>query len=184
MNYQKHYNVLVVRGQNRLIDGYTEKHHIIPKCMGGTDERSNLVILTAEEHYVAHQLLVKMYPGNRNLIFAALAMTGNTKKMSGRKNKVYGWLRRKNSIAQSVANKGVGKGRIQPPDEKARQIAAQTGKSSPKPTLKGKKRSQEIGDKISAAKRENPHKYTDEQREKMSNAAKNRKPRQKKEING
>lgn len=33
------------------------KHHIIPKHMGGTDEPSNLVELTVEEHAEAHRLL-------------------------------------------------------------------------------------------------------------------------------
>lgn len=41
--------------------GYTEKHHIIPRCDGGTDERTNLVALTAREHFICHWLLTKMY---------------------------------------------------------------------------------------------------------------------------
>lgn len=35
----------------------THKHHIIPKHMGGTDEPSNLIELTVEEHANAHKLL-------------------------------------------------------------------------------------------------------------------------------
>ena len=64
MNYEKHYNLLIERAKTRVIKGYTEKHHIIPKCMGGTDDASNISILTPEEHYIAHLLLVKMYPSN------------------------------------------------------------------------------------------------------------------------
>ena len=33
---------------------YTHKHHIIPKHMGGTDDPSNLIVLTIEEHAQAH----------------------------------------------------------------------------------------------------------------------------------
>ena len=33
------------------------KHHIIPRHMGGTDEASNLIELTVEEHAEAHRLL-------------------------------------------------------------------------------------------------------------------------------
>ena len=40
-------------------DGY-QKHHIIPKCIGGTDNLSNLVTLTYKEHRVCHCLLIKM----------------------------------------------------------------------------------------------------------------------------
>ena len=37
------------------------KHHIIPKHMGGTDDPSNLVELTIEEHAEAHRLLFEQY---------------------------------------------------------------------------------------------------------------------------
>jgi len=59
MNYKKHYNILMDRAKNRELKGYTEKHHIVPKCVGGNDDASNIVVLTPEEHYVAHQLLLK-----------------------------------------------------------------------------------------------------------------------------
>jgi hypothetical protein len=36
-------------------------HHIIPKHMGGTDEPSNLVELTIEEHAEAHKILYETY---------------------------------------------------------------------------------------------------------------------------
>lgn len=40
--------------------GYTERHHIIPRSLGGTNDKNNLVDLTAREHYIAHLLLWKM----------------------------------------------------------------------------------------------------------------------------
>ena len=39
----------------------THKHHIVPKHMGGTDDPSNLVELTIEEHAQAHKKLFKQY---------------------------------------------------------------------------------------------------------------------------
>jgi len=42
---------------------YVEKHHIIPRCIGGSDYRENLVSLTAREHFVCHLLLTKMTTG-------------------------------------------------------------------------------------------------------------------------
>lgn len=41
--------------------GYYEKHHIQPKSLGGTNDKENLVKLTAREHFICHWLLVKMY---------------------------------------------------------------------------------------------------------------------------
>lgn len=82
----------MARARNRILVGYNEKHHVIPRCFGG--KNSEVVRLTPEEHYVAHQLLVKMYPGNRSLLWAASNMTGKT-KYTRRNNKLYGWLRRK-----------------------------------------------------------------------------------------
>lgn len=44
----------------KKILGYTEKHHIIPKSLGGSDDPSNLVWLTAAEHLQLHLLLINM----------------------------------------------------------------------------------------------------------------------------
>jgi hypothetical protein len=94
MNYLKHYDLLINRAKSRVKpSGYCERHHVVPRCMGGDNSVENLVWLTASEHYVAHQLLVKMHPGNRKLIFAAIAMSGNGKEHHKRNNKTYGWLR-------------------------------------------------------------------------------------------
>lgn len=58
--YSRWYDALITKAQNRTIDGYFEKHHIIPRSFGGNDSKTNLVNLTAREHYVAHALLWKM----------------------------------------------------------------------------------------------------------------------------
>lgn len=93
MNYSRIYNDIIKRGQNRILHGYSEKHHIIPQCMGGTDEKVNLVSLTPEEHYVCHLLLVKIYPKNFRLVRAAMFMVASN-NMQYRSNKIYGWLKR------------------------------------------------------------------------------------------
>ena len=78
MNYAFHYQRLVTRAKGRSKkNGVFERHHILPKCMGGTDDKSNMALLTPEEHYVAHQLLVRMYPTVRGLAFACIMMTTN-----------------------------------------------------------------------------------------------------------
>jgi hypothetical protein len=57
--YQDWYNSLISTARNRSSEGYTEKHHIIPKSMGGSNDSDNLVKLTAREHFIAHVLLTK-----------------------------------------------------------------------------------------------------------------------------
>lgn len=42
---------------------YAERHHIVPRCVGGTDDPDNLIRLTPEDHYFAHLLLAKAYGG-------------------------------------------------------------------------------------------------------------------------
>lgn len=103
MDYKKHYDLLIQRGKHRTIEGYFEKHHIIPRCMGGTDDKNNLVALTPEEHYVAHQLLLKMYPEVRALSHAVQLMTTHHTD-SRTTNKLFGWIRRRcaNSMSEWV----------------------------------------------------------------------------------
>lgn len=107
MNYKKHYILLCERAKNRNLQEYIEKHHIIPRCLGGDDGKENIVKLTPEEHYVAHQLLVKMHPKHRGLVWAALQLAGGKTKNGGNRinNKIYGWLKRKNSKLVSLQNK-------------------------------------------------------------------------------
>lgn len=108
MNYQKHYDALIARARNRVPEGYVEKHHVIPKCMGGGNEKSNLVRLTPEEHCTAHILLTRVFPGEPKLVYAANLMTvlhhGCDRKT---KNKAYGWLRRK--FVETVGDRHRGK---------------------------------------------------------------------------
>lgn len=72
MNYQLVYDSLIDRAKNRLVENnvYYETHHIIPKCMGGSNDNSNLVKLTYREHFVVHWLLHKIHPNNSSLQFA------------------------------------------------------------------------------------------------------------------
>jgi len=93
MNYQKHYDLLIDRARNRTLEGYKEMHHVTPRCMGGTDDLYNIVELTSEEHYVAHQLLVKMYPDHDGLKWAAIQMLGHPNG-NRNNNQTYGWLKK------------------------------------------------------------------------------------------
>ena len=61
MDYKKAYNQLIEHAKLNQQIGYNEEHHIVPKAEGGSDDKTNLVKLTARQHYIAHLLLAKIY---------------------------------------------------------------------------------------------------------------------------
>lgn len=65
---------------------YSEKHHIIPRCLGGLDTAENIVSLSARQHFIAHFILAKAYGGT--LWFAYMQMASSPKKLVGRDYKV------------------------------------------------------------------------------------------------
>ena len=74
MDYQRIYNQIIERAKSRQLEGYKEKHHILPKCLGGKDDKDNLVELTAREHFLCHMLLCEIYPNNDKLWYALFLM--------------------------------------------------------------------------------------------------------------
>lgn len=64
--YTQWYNSIISNRRNNPLDPsvYKEKHHIIPKSLGGSNKKENIVALTAKEHFICHRLLVKMTEGN------------------------------------------------------------------------------------------------------------------------
>lgn len=80
MNYYKIYDSLMSSRQtlNRKSnkDGMLERHHILPKSLGGTNDKNNLVYLTPREHFIAHLLLTKIHGGKdkAKMIFAFAKM--------------------------------------------------------------------------------------------------------------
>lgn len=74
MDYQKIYYSICERGKSERDLDYSEVHHIRPKCLGGSNDIDNLTRLTYREHYIAHWLLVKMYPKERGINYAFLCM--------------------------------------------------------------------------------------------------------------
>jgi hypothetical protein len=76
MNYQKIYDNLILSRSNQTVkkDEYYEKHHIIPKCLGGSNDKTNLILLTYREHYLAHLLLCKIHKKHSGIQYAFLCM--------------------------------------------------------------------------------------------------------------
>lgn len=85
MNYQKIYTQIIEKAKNRTIESYTERHHVIPRCLGGSDDLENIVALTAREHFICHWLLSRMYPNDIRLAHAFLLMC----KVKGRGQQRY-----------------------------------------------------------------------------------------------
>lgn len=75
MNYQRIYNQIIERAQHRKLEGYKEKHHILPRCLGGTNDKENIAELTAREHFLCHMLLIEIYPKNFKLIHTVFMMS-------------------------------------------------------------------------------------------------------------
>lgn len=140
MNYENLYAELIDNarsaGRSKNLGVYYEGHHITPKCMGGSNKRENIVLLTAKEHFVAHHLLVKIHPKNRGITIAFSAMCN---KLSPNRDRNYNIT----AIVYSNAKKAY--------------IASQSGKNSkwyglPSVNL-GKKASAETLAKMSAARK-------------------------------
>lgn len=74
MDYRQAYSRLILRATEREVLGYVERHHVVPKCLGGTDAADNIVLLTAREHFLAHRLLTRIYPSSRGVWYALIAM--------------------------------------------------------------------------------------------------------------
>lgn len=92
-------NILSIRGRNGCGDEYHEVHHITPKCLGGSNDKDNLIDLFAEEHFTAHKLLALENPDNDALQRAFGAMAHVCK--GGRKYNVseedYAYIRHQNA---------------------------------------------------------------------------------------
>lgn len=166
MNYQKHYDNLIKTRKEKCSFGnleYWEKHHIVPKCLGGTNDQENLVLLTAREHCLAHWLLYKMAKNTNEKIrlgyaFSAMYMLDNNTKRSGL-NKYYNLIKNIYVLNAKLNHTG----RIVSEETRKKLSIANTGK----------KRSEEVRQKIretNAGKE-----LSEEVRQKISNATKGRK---------
>jgi hypothetical protein len=161
MNYRKIYFNLIDRATDRITTGYFEKHHVIPRCLGGSDSKENIVNLYPEEHYLAHLLLCKLNQGNLKLLYAAMNMTSGAMINNGkRNNKAYGWLRRQ--YAESISG-----------DNNPARRNPNLQKEAAKKRL-GQKRTEETKARMSAAQK--GRMLSEETKLKMVEAAKNRPP--------
>lgn len=155
MNYKAHYDLLIAkRGKTEKPEGYSERHHIVPKSLGGSDEASNLVYLTAKEHFVAHMLLAK-YAGHKMVSAFAFMCSKNTNSaheiiVTAR---TYDLAKKNMGISKSITNLGKGNpfyGKTHSPETLEKLRLANVGKhTGEKNVMFGKTHSEEARLKIS-----------------------------------
>lgn len=112
MDYPRAYEKLIDKFRDQKPEGYCESHHIVPRCLGGSDDPKNLVKLPARVHFVAHLLLAKIHGGK--LIHAAWMMSNEGYARSRK----YAWLRERHSKLTSQRLKG----RKESPETTARRV--------------------------------------------------------------
>jgi len=110
--YTSIYYRIIDNSRNRILpkEVYKERHHIIPKSLGGTNSVDNLVWLTGREHLICHLLLVRMTEGKfkSKMISAAWSMANlennnqTRKKLNARQ---YSSLREQFSKTHSIRMK-------------------------------------------------------------------------------
>lgn len=98
--YTTWYYNIIDNAKQRTLNGYTERHHIIPRSLGGTDLKHNIVSLTAKEHFICHLLLTKMVNGSQQekVIYAAWMMANQENRQQIRykiNSRIYQILRQK-----------------------------------------------------------------------------------------
>ena len=185
MDYQKIYDNLIERAKIRTLLGYGENHHIIPRCLGGSDLSVNICRLTAREHYLAHALLCKIYPNNRSIIYAFHMMTVKTKNHQRKyDSKLYERMRYMMSISKTEEHKKnisrALKGRIITPEARQKLREANLGKKASEEckkkmwqTQKSRNRPKEEYDSRRGVAR--PESYKDHMKTKMKGVHKGKK---------
>lgn len=119
--YTRIYYAIIEQARTRSTpETYTEKHHIVPRSLGGGESKSNLAVLTAREHFICHWLLIKMTEGKakRSMSHALRMMLAKNIRTDGRyipKSKLY------EIIKKAANNASVGRPCLPETREKIRQ---------------------------------------------------------------
>lgn len=93
MNYSLCYARIIQNAKIRDLPAgtYSERHHIVPASLGGSNEPSNIVRLTYREHFVCHLLLTKMHTGEarKKMVYALWKVSHKSIHRPGLKSRQY-----------------------------------------------------------------------------------------------
>lgn len=95
--------VLKIR-PNKKISNAQQKHHIIPKSRGGSNDADNLIWLFASEHAYAHYLYSIEHPNDSGMAYAAISLAHKNNKLLT--DEEINRIAAINSVAQSNRVKG------------------------------------------------------------------------------
>lgn len=171
MDYKRIYNQLCNRALARRVSGYVERHHVVPRCVGGTDSADNLVKLTAKEHFLAHLLLRKIHPDVQGLVYAVWMMSSkkgvrlNSRAFAKLREQVIEMQRAKTiSDEHKESLRLHATGRTKTQETKGKIGSSNSGKKRTpemietyKKAREGRTISAETREKMNAAKRGKPH---------------------------
>jgi hypothetical protein len=143
------------------------KHHIIPKHMGGSDDPSNLIELTVEEHAEAHRKLFEEYGHWQDeLAWKGLAGIIGKEEIVHRLSASNGFLGKKHSEEWKIAQSKIMSGRK----------ISEEHKNKISQSKKGKILSEETKNKLRIASMGNTRrlgkKHSQETKKKMSESRK------------
>lgn len=156
-HYLNRYNKFIAHYKKQeVVEQYREKHHIIPKCLNGTDDDDNLVYLSARSHFIAHYLLHKAYEDNRRLSHAfAMMIVNNDTQRRQCSSRLYNEARK----ARSKALKNI------PRTEEVR-----VKLRVPKKNTENYKKKKSVEHALNISNALKQYKRTDEHQQKLSNA--------------
>jgi hypothetical protein len=144
-----YYNIINAARSRTTVTDYAEKHHIIPRSLGGDNSASNLVNLTAKEHFVCHYLLTKMVSQEaakikmHNAAFQMTIVSSNQKRYKTTA-RIFEVLKRNKSAAMMGNTYG-----CRPMSEETKRKISEAKKGVS--VGKGKKMSNEAKKKLSAS---------------------------------
>jgi len=153
MNYQNIYNKIIENAKNRVVEKktYVERHHIIPRCLGGDNSKENIVKLFPKEHYIVHLLLFRIYPNHQGISYSFWMMCNGNR--GDKRN-----YRISSRVYEEIRNRFI------------KMVSLR------EPTFKGRVHTEETKTKISNSKKGNKiwigKTHTDESKRKMSESAK------------
>lgn len=142
--YLKWYENIITRAKERILEKPYDRHHIIPKSLGGENSSNNLVVLTHREHFICHLLLIRFVDitVKHKMVYAAWQQSRSFKFSGKVTSRVYDYLR------SELSKTYTGRKRKPFTDEWRENMSARS--RGVKNNMFGKHHSEETKEKISA----------------------------------